>query len=85
MFAHEKRFEQKLQIDQIAITDAYFNFKCTHVLDELLCALKNLFCNPDYNEQLFEILESHLCACRLNNGSPGMELWQIFVLAQLRL
>jgi len=80
-----KRFEQQLQLDQIAIKDAFINPKSKNALDELLFALKNIFCDDEYNGQLFDILEAHLCSGKQQTGRRGMDLWQIFVLAQVRL
>ncbi len=52
---------------------------------ELLAALKELYCNKSYNERLFRILEDHFSKTNTKRGRPGMDLWTIFVLAQVRL
>ncbi len=41
--------------------------------------------NKDYNERIFSLLEEHLCAKNKMMGRKGMNLWCIFVLAQVRL
>jgi len=80
-----KRFEQQLSLGQIPIEETYINPKKKYVLDELLAALKAIYCNSDYNEKIFSILESHINAGKKNTGRKGIDLWCIFVLAQVRL
>jgi hypothetical protein len=54
-------------------------------LPELCAALKEIFITPEWNERVFEILEARVMADKKRTGRPGMDLWQIFVLAQVRL
>ncbi len=77
-----KRFEQQLSLGQIPIEQTYVNPKRKYVLDELLLSLKTLYCTPEYNEKIFRILEESLGKHR--TGRKGMDLWCIFVLAQVR-
>jgi IS5 family transposase len=77
-----KRFEQQLSLGQIPIEQTYVNPKRKYVLDELLLSLKTLYCTPNYNEKIFRILEEGLGKHR--TGRKGMDLWCIFVLAQVR-
>jgi transposase, IS5 family len=80
-----QRFEQQIKIDMIAIADAVINTKRPYAIDELLLTLKTIFTNKEYSEQLFNILECNLCQGKKKTGRPGMDLWQIFVLSQVRL
>lgn len=48
-----KRFEQQLSLGQIPIEETYINPKKKYALDELLAALKAIYCNPDYHEKIF--------------------------------
>lgn len=80
-----KRFEQQLSIGQIPIEETVINPKSRNAVDELLAALKALYCNKDYNEKIFSLLEDELKKGKKNTGRKGMDLWTIFVLAQLRL
>jgi len=80
-----KRFEQQLTLGQIPIEETKINPKSKNAVDELVEALKELFCNKEYNEKIFSILEEHLTRGKKETGRPGMDLWIIFVLAQLRL
>jgi IS5 family transposase len=79
------RFEQQLTLGQIPIEQTYINPKRKFALDELLAALKAIYCNPEYNEKIFSILEKSINAGKHRTGRKGMDLWCIFVLAQVRL
>ncbi len=80
-----KRFEQQLTIGQIPIEETKINSKRKNAVDELLAALKEIYCSRDYNQQIFRILERHIQKNKKATGRRGMDLWIIFVLAQLRL
>jgi len=80
--AMRKRFEQQLSLGQIPIEQAYVNTKRKYILDELVLSLKTLYCTPEYNEKIFRVLEQGLGKHR--TGRKGMDLWCIFVLAQVR-
>jgi IS5 family transposase len=47
--------------------------------------LKEIFITSQWNERVFEILESKITEGKKRTGRPGMDLWQIFVLSQVRL
>ena len=80
-----KRFELQLNIGQVPIDKIYINPKSKNELDQLIAALKAIYCNKEYNDKIFSIIESHLPKVDKNNGRPGMNLWTVFVLAQVRL
>jgi hypothetical protein len=80
-----KRFEQQLSIGQLPIEETYINPKSKNAVDELVAALKEIYCNKFYNEKIFKALERHIQSGKKNTGRKGMDLWVIFVLAQLRL
>jgi len=44
-----KRFEQQLFLGQLPIEETYINPKKKYALDELLAALKEIYCNTEYN------------------------------------
>lgn len=79
------RFEQQLSIGQIPIREAIINPKSKNVLDDLLAALKEIYCNEEYNMVIFNLLEKHLVSQKQKTGRNGMNLWCIFVLSQVRL
>jgi len=80
-----KRFEVQLRIGQTPISEIYIHPKSKNSLDQLIASLKELYCNKEYNDKIFSIIEKHLPAVDSNNGRPGMNLWTIFVLSQVRL
>jgi hypothetical protein len=80
-----QRFELQLKIGQTPISEIYINPKSKNALDQLIAALKEIYCNAEYNDKIFSIIEKHLPKVDKNNGRPGMNLWTIFVLGQVRM
>jgi hypothetical protein len=80
-----KRFEQQLGLGQLPIEATLINPKSKNALDELLAALKAIYSDKEYNQEIFGILENHINTDKKNTGRTGMDLWSIFVLAQVRL
>jgi transposase, IS5 family len=79
------RFEQQYSIGQRLIKDTPIKTKHKDKLEELIAALKAIYCHQEYNQRLFEVLERHLLENKKRTGRPGMDLWCIFVLSQVRL
>lgn len=79
------RFTQQLSIGQKPIEETWINPKSKNAIDELLAALKEIYCNKEYNEKIFNILDRYIRSKKKNTGRKGMDLWVVFVLAQLRL
>ena len=79
------RFEQQYSIGHRLIKDTPIKLKHKDKLEELIAALKAIYCHPEYNQRLFEVLERHLLENKKKTGRPGMDLWCIFVLSQVRL
>ena len=81
-----KRFEQQLSIGLLLIEDTKIpTKKRSGVLPGLCAALKEIYINPKYNEKVFKILEDKIFPNNNKTGRKGMDLWQIFVLSQVRL
>jgi len=81
-----KRFEQQIKIGRLLIQDTKIpTAKRSGALPGLTAALKEIFVNPKYNTQVFDILEKKIVSGKKKTGRPGMDLWQIFVLSQVRL
>ncbi len=74
-----------MTIGQLPIEETIIPIKSKNPLDELLAALKGIYCNKKYNERIFTILEKHISSTKKRTGRKGMDLWSIFVLAQIRL
>ncbi len=80
------RFEQQTTIGRLLIQDAQIpTAKRSGALPSLCAALKELFLTPKWNEKVFGVLEGKIFPKNNNTGRPGMDLWQIFVLSQVRL
>ena len=80
-----KRFEQQYTIGLKRIEDTEINSKSRDALPKLIAALKELYTNEKYNKQLFSVLEKKIILPKQKTGRKGMNLWQIFVLAQIRM
>jgi len=81
-----KRFEQQLVIGRLLIQDTVIpTAKRSGSLPGLCAALKEIFVTPKWNKQIFEILEAKVLSKNNKTGRPGMDLWQMFVLSQVRL
>lgn len=80
-----KRFEQQFAIGTKLISDIIILLKSRDAIPAMLLALKEIFINPEYNSNIFCILEDKLIKGNNKTGRPGMDLWQIFVLAQFRV
>jgi len=81
-----QRFEQEITIGRLLIQHTVITTKKrSGALPSLCAALKELYVNPEWNEKIFQILEKKILSKNNNTGRPGMNLWQIFVLSQVRL
>jgi len=80
-----KRFEQQLTIGLKPIQETEIPSRSRDSIAAILEALKEIFICPEYNEKIFNILEDEIIKGKKKTGRPGMDLWQIFVLAQFRL
>ena len=81
-----KRFEQEITIGRLLIQDTIIPVKKrSGALPALCAALKEIYLNSKWNEKVFQILENKILSKNNNTGRPGMNLWQIFVLSQVRL
>lgn len=81
-----KRFEQQLTIGRLLIKDTKIpTAKRSGALPGLCAALKEIFVTPEWNGKVFEVLENTILSENNKTGRPGMDLWQIFVLSQVRL
>lgn len=81
-----KRFEQQLSLGRLLIEDTQIpTARRSGALPALFAALKEMYINPKWNGMIFEIMESKILPKNNQTGRPGLSLWQIFVLAQVRL
>ena len=81
-----KRFEQQMTLGRLPIGETEIpTDKRSGALPGLCASLKEIFITPEWNERVFEILEAKIMAGKKKTGRTGMDLWQIFVLSQVRL
>jgi len=80
-----QRFDLQMKLGQTPISEIFINPKSKNALDQLIAALKEIYCNREYNEKIFSIIEDYLPDVDRKNGRPGMNLWTIFVFSQVRL
>ena len=80
------RFEQQLTIGRLPIEETEIpTSKRSGALPGLCAALKEIFVTPEWNSRVFKILDNAILFGKKRTGRPGMDLWQIFVLSQVRL
>ena len=80
-----KRFDQQYSLNTKRNEDTEVNLKSRDGFSKLILALKEMYVNKEYNSQIFSILEEKIVKTKKRTGCLGMDLWQIFVLAQTRL
>jgi len=77
------RFKQQLELGIIPIGEVEIDTQSRHQLPPALLALQYIFKTPELNEQVFKLLESKIKPQKM--GRNGMSLWEILVLAVVRL
>ncbi len=81
-----QRFEQQMTLGKLPISETPVPLqKRSGALPKLCAALKEIFITPEWNERVFKILEAKITEGKQKTGRPGMDMWQIFVLSQVRL
>ena len=80
-----KRFEQQFQLGVRPISETPVLLKSRDDVPALVVALLKLYSTPEFNEQVFSILEDKILKGKQETGRNGLNLWQIFVMAQFRL
>ena len=79
-----KRIEPQLELGQLLIEDTP-TLRSRDGMVSLVIALRELYKNKVYRDRILDILEAKLITGKPRTGRPGMELWRLFVLAQIRL
>jgi hypothetical protein len=80
-----KRFEQQLEIGTMLISETEILLKSRDDVPALVITLLKIFKTPKYNKKIFKVLEDKILQNKKSTGRNGLNLWQIFVLAQFRL
>ncbi|MDR1883526.1 MAG: ISNCY family transposase, partial [Prevotella sp.] len=79
-----KRFEPQTEIGRLLIEDTPTP-RSRDGMVALVIALRELYKNTVYRNRILDILEAKLITGKPRTGRPGMDLWTMFVLAQIRL
>ncbi len=80
-----KRFEQQYRLGVKPILETPVLLKSRDDVPALIVTLLKIYSTPEYNTQIFNILEDQILKGKKKTGRNGLNLWQIFVLAQVRL
>jgi hypothetical protein len=56
-----------------------------HELAPVLAALQHIFITPELNERVFALIELKIKGKKQDTGRTGMDMWEILVLAVVRL
>jgi len=80
-----KRFEAQLSIGGIPISEVKIPTKTRDEFPPFLRAMQYIYCTPEFNEKVYQLLENKISKGKKKTGRPGMNLWEIFVLAGARL
>lgn len=80
-----KRFEPQLRIGSTPISEIRIPTKSRDEFPPYLRALQEIYTNPELSSEIFSLVEKAVCRKSSKTGRPGMNLWNIFVLAGARL
>lgn len=80
-----KRFEQQFQLGVRPISETPILLKSRDDVPALVAVLLKIYNTHEYNNQVFSILEDKILKGKKKTGRNGLNLWQIFVMAQFRL
>lgn len=80
-----KRFEVQFRIGVKPISGTPVLLKSRDDIPALIMALLKIYKTPEYNEKVFRLLYDAILGGKKKTGRNGLNLWQIFVLAQYRL
>ena len=80
-----KRFEDQFSFDCTPIDEVSIPTKTRSCMANLMASLQHIYVNGQWNEQICSLLSDKILAGKKQTGRSGMSLWQIFVLAQVRL
>lgn len=80
-----KTFETQLQLGCTPIEEVDIPLKTKSHLAALAAALQYIYVTPEWNQRIFALLSSKICGGKKRTGRKGMSLWEVFVLAQVRL
>lgn len=80
-----KRFEVQLRLDCTPIHEVKIPAKTKNHMVALAAAIQYIYVTPEWNQKIFSLLSEKINKKKKATGRNGMSLWEIFVLAQVRL
>lgn len=80
-----QRFEAQLTMGCTPIGEVKIPVKTRSHVAALLAAIQYIYIHPEWKERVFALLDVRLRKGKKQTGRQGMSLWEIFVLAQVRL
>lgn len=80
-----KQFEPQLTLGCTPIHEVKIPPKMKSHLVNLLAALQYIYVNSKWNKMIFKLLSDKIIGDKKKTGRKGMSLWEIFVLAQVKL
>ena len=76
----------QMKLGEVDVSKVQFDPRSRDDIPRVLMGIKAVYMDPEAREELFAILRDAVPAgVDAGNGRPGMDLWQIFVLAAVRL
>ncbi len=80
-------FDEQMKFGEVDISAIMFDPRCRDEIPQLLLGLQFIYVRKTEREEIFAILEEEVVAegVSTSTGRPGMSLWQILVLAMLRV
>lgn len=80
-----KRFEAQLSLGCTPIHEVKIPTKTRSHMAALIAAIQYIYISPEWNQKVFALLSGKISKGKKAIGRPGMSLWEIFVLGQVRL
>lgn len=79
------RFDQQLSFGITPIEEVEFPTNNRDAFPALLKGLHHVYVTKELNTKIFQILSAKICNGKKPTGRKGMSLWELFVMAQVRL
>ena len=80
-----KQFPDFNALEVQSIESVIIDTKSRHQLPALLAGLQYIYVTPSLNKAVIDILEANIIGKNNHLGRSGMSLWEIFILATIRL
>jgi len=80
-----QQFKAQLDLGCTPIHEVEIPLKIRAHMANLMAAIQYIYVTPSWNRRIFKLLKSKVLKGKKATGRTGMSLWEIFVLAQVRL